>query len=228
MTHAGGNDGYGIIFSVGTNGTNYRSLLSFTGTFGAANGKYPYGSLTLSGTRLYGTTLDGGIGGYGNVFGVGTNGANYQNLISFTGTGGSASGNVQYTNLTLSGTRLYGMTINGGIGGYGNVFSVGTNGANYQNVITFTGTGGTASGDWPYGSLTLSGTTFYGMTLDGGVDGYRWGNIFSFGIDGSNYQDLYDFTGGTDGAYPHGDLTLSGGTLFGMTSEGGIAPGANG
>ena len=33
------------------------------------------------------------------------------------------------------------------IGGYGNIFSVGTNGTNYQNVLSFTGTGGTASGD---------------------------------------------------------------------------------
>ena len=41
------------------------------------------------------------------------------------------------------------------------------------------------------------------------------------GIDGSGYQDLYDFTGGTEGAFPYGDLTLSGGTLFGMTYSGG-------
>ena len=48
------------------------------------------------------------------------------------------------------------------------------------------------------------------------------GNIFSVGIDGSNYDDLYNFSGGTtDGSVPLGDLTPSGGTLFGMTSNGG-------
>ena len=41
------------------------------------------------------------------------------------------------------------------------------------------------------------------------------------GIDGSDFDDLYSFTGGADGGNPHGDLTLSGGTLFGMTSTGG-------
>ena len=68
----------------------------------------------------------------------------------------------------------------------------------------------------PLGSLTLSGTTLYGTTDGGGVN--HRGNIFSVGIDGSDYQDLYSFTGGTaDEGGPEGDLTLSGGTLFGMT-----------
>jgi hypothetical protein len=51
----------------------------------------------------------------------------------------------------------------------------------------------------------------------GGVPS-SWGNIFSVGIDGSDYVDLHNFTGGTSGCWPDGDLTLSGGTLFGMTS----------
>jgi PEP-CTERM motif len=67
--------------------------------------------------------------------------------------------------------------------------------------------------------LILNGTTLFGMTFGGGTDGY--GNIFSLGIDGSDYQDLYSFTGGIDGKLPEGDLTFSGGTLFGMTTGGG-------
>ena len=61
------------------------------------------------------------------------------------------------------------------------------------------------------------------MTQFGGPD--HVGNIFSVGIDGSDYQDLHDFNY-TDWAYPQGDLTLSGGTLFGMTSGGGGASNA--
>ena len=119
------------------------------------------------------------------------------------------------------------MTSEGGYGGgntnsygYGTVFSVGTNGTNYQNLVSFTGTSGTANGSLPNGSLVLSGTTLYGMTAYGGVHGD--GNIFSVGINGSGYQDLYDFTGGADGADPEGDLLASGGTLFGLTSAGGV------
>ena len=116
-------------------------------------------------------------------------------LVQFTGTGGTASGAVPTGSLTLSGTTLYGMTSQGSANGEGNVFSVGTGGTGYQNLVSFTGGGGTASGD---------------------------GNIFSVGIDGSGYQNLYSFSGGNDGGFPQGDLTLSGGTLFGMTSRDGI------
>src|SRR5262249_30697787 len=89
----------------------------------------------------------------------------------------------------------------------------------FTTLIQFTGTGGTAAGLNPYGDLILSGTTLYGVTEQGGTAGY--GNVFSVGINGSGYDDLYDFTGGADGAYPYGDLTLIGGTLFGMTNAGG-------
>ncbi len=108
--------------------------VKFTGPGGGpASGKWPTGSLTLSGTTLYGTTNEGGANGIGNVFSVGTNGANYQNLVSFTGTGGTASGAMPYGKLLLSGMTLYGMT-NGGANNSGNVSSVGTGGTNYQNL----------------------------------------------------------------------------------------------
>ena len=53
----------------------------------AQNGKDPnFGSLALSGTTLYGMTVEGGSSGDGNVFSLGTNGSGYQNLLSFSGT----------------------------------------------------------------------------------------------------------------------------------------------
>ena len=63
----------------------------------------------------------------------------------------------------------------------------------------------------------------YGMTR--GDASSRWyGDAFSVRIDGSDSDDLHTFIGGGDGGLPYGDLTLSGGTLFGMTSEGGNFP----
>ena len=223
MTQSGGTNADGNIFSMGTDGTNYRNLLSFTGSGGPASGALPQGSLTLNGTAFYGMTANGGAQGDGNIFSVGTEGTNYHNLLSFTGTGGAASGAYPGGSLAFAGTTLYGMTNKGGANGDGNIFSVGIDGTSYKNLLSFTGTGGAALGEFPLGSVTLSGTTIYGMTAYGGADG--WGNIFSVGIDGSDYQDLYDFTGGTDGGLPYGDLTLSGGTLFGMTAEGGVISG---
>ena len=124
----------------------------------------------------------------------------------------------------IGGNTLYGVGSSGGSYGKGNVFSV--NGTNYQDLLSLTGTSGSAIGQTPDAGLTLSGTTLFGLTRMGGTYGY--GNIFSVGIDGSGYQNLYNFTGGSDGAYPQGSLTLSGGTLFGTTTVGGIGTGYNG
>ena len=99
--------------------------------------------------------------------------------------------------MTLNGTTFYGMTGGGGYG-YGNIFSVGMDGTNYQNLVTFTGTGGTANGSLPMGALTLAGATLYGMTYEGGIpnsNGTGAGNVFSVGVDGTNYQNLVSFTG---------------------------------
>ena len=216
MTQAGGVEN-GNVFSIGTGGSNFQNLVEFTGTGGTASGETPFGSLTINGSTLYGMTYYGGSKGEGNVFSVGTLGTNYTNLVSFTASSGTANGLNPYGSLTLSGTRLYGITVFGGNNGTGNIFSVGTNGTAYKNLISFTTNGGTASGQNPVGDLILSGSTLYGTAQYGGSDGH--GDIFSLGLDGSDYQDLYDFTGGNDGGYPTGDLALSGGTLFGLTSQ---------
>ena len=219
LTTGGGTHYDGTLFSVGADGTNYQSLLSFTGTGGSASGNQPFGSLTLGGTTLYGMTESGGAGGCGNIFSVGTNGTSYKNLVSFTGSSGTATGLVPNGSLTLSGSTLYGMTAGGGANGDGNIFSVGTDGTSYKNLVSFTGSGGAAKGNSPEGSLLLSGTTFYGMTYIGGA--HNEGTVFSVGMDGSDYEDLYDFTGLGDGGNPQGSLIISGNTLYGMALSGG-------
>ena len=216
MAAQGGSSNNGTIFSVGTNGSGFRQLLSFSGTAGAYPGKNPHSSLTLSGTRLYGTTEDGD--GSGNVFSVGTNGSGYQNLLMFFVTNGWAPS----CSLALSGTTLYGTTAAGGSSNNGTIFSVGTNGSGFRQLLSFSGTAGAYPGSLPNGSLTLSGTTLYGMTS--GQTRVTNGNIFCVGIDGSGYQNLLTFTG-AGGAYPgenpYGSLTLIGTTLYGMTCYGG-------
>ena len=184
----------------------FTTLLSFSGT----NGMHPNGDLTLSGSTLFGMTDAGGTSGAGNIFSIGVDGTDYQNLLSFSGTGGQYPGLTARGSLTLSGSTLYGMTLYGGPNDDGNVFSVGVNGANYQNLFSFSG----LNGEWPPGSLVLSGSTLFGMTGLGGMGGT--GNLFSIGVNGTNYQNLRSL-----GGFPFGSLTLSGSTLYGMTSQGG-------
>lgn len=263
MTTDGGANNKGNIFSVDTNGNGYKDLFDFDGT----NGQYPYGSLTLSGNTLYGMTGEGGLNDSGVVFSIGTNGNGYKDLFDFNfGNGAKPDGA-----LTLSGDTLYGMT-SACTHGYGNIFSIRTDGSRFSDLFTFTGTNGSnptgsltlsgntlygmtdyggstyishfpgdgaifsintngsgysklydfdsASGDFPFGSLTLSGNTLYGMTGVGGANNF--GAIFSINTIGSGYTDLFDFSGARGGEEPFGSLILSGNTLYGMTYDGGF------
>ncbi len=166
MTGNGGANGDGNIFRVSTDGTGFQTLLSFSGTSGAYPGAYPVGSLTLSGSTLYGTTGSGGANSDGNVFRVNTDGSGFQNLLSFNGTNGSVP-----RDLTLIGSTLYGMTAGGGANSNGNIFTINTNGSGFQNLLSFTGTGGAHPGEWPLGDVTVSGSTLYGTTSEGGAIG---------------------------------------------------------
>src|ERR1035438_6945565 len=66
-TTSGGTSGgsYGVIWKIDTTGTE-SVLYNFTN---GTDGVYPYGSLVVdSSGNLYGTTFEGGSGGYGTVF----------------------------------------------------------------------------------------------------------------------------------------------------------------
>lgn len=137
-------------------------LHSFTG--GASDGSRPSGSLTLSGSKLYGMTLIGGNSGAGTIFSMNTDGTGLGLLHSFAG--GVGDGQYPTGSLTLSGSKLYGMTYSGGSSSNGTLFSMNTNGTGFSLLHSFTGS--VSDGAAPEGSLTLSGSKLYGMTYLGG------------------------------------------------------------
>jgi uncharacterized repeat protein (TIGR03803 family) len=61
----GGSAGYGTLYALNTDGTDFTTLYNFTSGSDGAN---PAGGLILSGNTLYGTTLNGGSSGNGAVF----------------------------------------------------------------------------------------------------------------------------------------------------------------
>ncbi|MFC2149603.1 choice-of-anchor tandem repeat GloVer-containing protein [Candidatus Auribacterota bacterium] len=80
--------------------------------------------------------------------------------------------------------------------------------------------GGGDDGRWPYSSLTMSGDMFYGVTQHGGDSDQ--GTVFKISTDGTGFTLLHEFTSwSAQGQWPVGELTLSGGTLYGMTMSGG-------
>jgi len=214
MTMAGGASDYGVIFKMETDGTGYTVLHSFSG--GTNDGREPYGSLILDGSTLYGMTHYGGGPGYGVIFKIATDGSGFTVLHSFSP--GTTDGQDPWGSLTIDGSILYGMTRYGGTSSGGVIFKIATDGSGYTLLHHFAG--GTADGQYPNGSLTLDGSTLYGMTNAGGSS--NLGVIFMIATDGSSYNVLHHFAGGTtDGQYPNGSLTLDGSTLYGMTAGGG-------
>jgi uncharacterized repeat protein (TIGR03803 family) len=196
----------------------FTSLHSFNGT----DGKNPLGGLTADGTTLYGMTYEGGTcNNNGTIFKFDTASGNHVDaLYSFTG--GSGGGAKPGGDLTISGSVLYGMTGRGGSEGdvwstNGTVFRIDTDGSDFNLLHAFTGEDGANPG---HGALALSGSDLLGMTQRGGDNDL--GTIFTIGTDGNGFDSLHSFTGGIDdGAYPYGQLTLDGSTMYGMTTYGG-------
>lgn len=213
MTENGGANFDGSIFSVDTDGTNYKDIYDFDGT----HGQYPYGSLILSGGKLYGMASQGGTGSLGVAFSINTNGTGYTVLNNFAGytTGADPLGG-----LTLIGNVLYGMTASGGSITYGDIFSINSNGGGFRELFGCAA----ANGDTclsPVGNLVLSGNKFYAMSVNGGPT--LNGNMFSIDTNGSGYKNLLNFntTTGELTTSSYASLTLSGSKLFGMALGGG-------
>ena len=209
MTSQGGADSDGVIFSIDTNGHEYKDLFDFNGL----NGNAPVGDLTISGRKLYGMTPFGGLPhSAGNIFSIDTNGDGYKDLIDFVGPNGAEP----QGNLVISDNKLYGMTGGGTYNsGAGNVFSIDTDGSGFNILVEFD----TSIGSNPFGSLTFSGGSLYGMTELGSGFG---GVIFSVDTSGNGFNDMFNFSRtNKEGEYPYNSLTLSGNMLYGMTQYGG-------
>jgi uncharacterized repeat protein (TIGR03803 family) len=221
----GGRSGYGTVFAVNTDGTNFTILHTFTNS---PDGAFPVAGLILSGSTLYGTASSGGSSGYGTVFKINTNGTGFTNFYSFTG--GTGGGNPQ-GGLILSGTNLYGTTFGNqnDSSDNGTVFRVSTNGA-FTTLHIFTASADfpvtNSDGANPQGGLILSGTNLYGTAVNGGT----WGNgtVFRVNTNGTGFTNLHSFTAtsgslstNSDGANPAAGLILSGNTLYGTAGYGG-------
>jgi uncharacterized repeat protein (TIGR03803 family) len=118
--------------------------------------------------------------------------------------------------------NIIGTTIGGGSTAGGTVFALAHSGAewNFSTIYTFAdnGDGGPAGGLVRDAMGNLYGTTYYD-----GVFGL--GSIFKLAPlnGGWVYTDLYDFTGGSDGANPMGSPVMdANGDLYGIASTGGL------
>jgi uncharacterized repeat protein (TIGR03803 family) len=115
----GGDNGYGIVFKVNTDGSGYTNLHNFS----YDDGGYPQKGLILSDGILYGTTTQS-AGHSGTVFQINTDGTGFSVLHNFASFG--IEGGYPLCYLFLAGNSLYGTTSFGGpqSGDTGSVFVI--------------------------------------------------------------------------------------------------------
>ena len=170
MASSGGRYDSGCVFSIDTNGSNYKRLIDFEGK--GINGKSPNGDLVYAFGKLYGMTELGGANYCGTIFSLNTNGSSF-NSVDFSYQSFPNHGAKPMGSLSVFGSNLYGMTFWGSnTNNYGNIFSISSNLFTFAMVYDF------SSFSRPEGSLLISGDHFYGMTNLGGSHG--GGVIFGY------------------------------------------------
>jgi len=197
----------GTVFRLKTDGSDFAVLKNLGDT--NSDGAGPHGALVLADQTLYGTTAYGGPLGHGTVFKMNIDGSGYTVLHAF-----SADEGAPQSELTLSGTNLYGTTGDYGAS-FGTVFKLSTDGSGYSMLKHLTST----DGFYSYGGLALSSNQLYGMTYYGGISNY--GTIFRINTDGTDFVVLKNFLG-YDGANPYSSMSSIGGILYGSTTGGGL------
>jgi uncharacterized repeat protein (TIGR03803 family) len=212
--------GKGIAYSVSTTGV--KKILHKFGH--GSDGAGPTGGalINVNGT-LYGTTGGGGLYGRGTVYSMSTTGTEkVLHSFKYDSNGAGPAGGLVDVNGTLYGTTGYGGS-GCGEAGCGTVYSISTTGV-YSVIYRFKG--GSQGAYSPDSGLIAVNGTLYGTTYLGGNTGCYYdngcGTVFAVTTSGAETL-LYRFTGGSDGAYPQGDLIDANGILYGVTMIGGGA-----
>ncbi len=218
MTLQGGQHDNGVIFKCDLDGSNYAILHDFDSS---VEGAYPKGNLTLLGNKLYGMTSSGGANGGGVLFSYDlTLNINKPYAILYEFGASNNDGISPSGSLTLaSDGKLYGTTSAGGDTNDGTIFSYNPSDDTYFKKYSFELN---TTGNAPLGNLTELNDKLYGMNSGGGSQ--LQGTIFEYDFGFSQITQVFNFgqvNNIADGSTPQGSLTLSNGTLYGMTSTGG-------
>lgn len=219
-TYGGGGEchpnGCGTIFRLSVQGKGFAIVHAFSG---GRDGASPGDGLAVLGDALFGTTSNGGRisrgGGIGTIFRVSA-GSKYKQLVSLQRYGMPEAGLLAYGGL------LFGTTATGGKPdcphGCGSVFSIRPNGSRFTVLYAFDSL---TSADAPEANLVSLDGVLYGSSSAGGTHCQPGGcgTVFSISPNGTNFQVLYSFKGGAQGAGP-GAIVPGGTNIYGVAQAG--------
>jgi uncharacterized repeat protein (TIGR03803 family) len=140
--NSGGSSSNGTVFAINIDGTEFRTVHSFSslstdssGNYVNSDGANPIADLLLLGNNLYGTATSGGAYGNGTIFAVSTNGTGFSTLhnfaVSYSISCGldcnaytNTEGSMPRGSMITLGNAVYGTAATGGQEGLGTVFSL--------------------------------------------------------------------------------------------------------
>jgi uncharacterized repeat protein (TIGR03803 family) len=189
-TSAGGENGRGTIFRVGTDGSGFQLQHVFAALTGSSSpqvnvgGAGPLAGLTDGKDgRFYGVASGGGTNGFGTIFAFDPVGRLLTVMYDFDDTNGD---NPAGTLLLGSDTRLYGTTAfggttsSGGKSNLGTIFSIARDGTGFTKLYSFDN----SQGSNPRGKLLqTNATTLVGVTTTGGRCGQ--GTLYQYSSTGA-------------------------------------------
>ena len=224
-TSVGGTYGAGNVFEFTPSqyGWTETVLYSF---YGGNDGLYPHGMIADSGfNHLYGVTFKGGGNGCdgsgcGTVFELTRSGSGWSETILHTFTDGSDGAWPLGAPIMDQAGNLYG-TSAGAFVSPGTVWEMSPSNGGWTFTVLYNFSGYADAG--PYAGLTMDAAgNLYGTTYAEGT--YGEGNVFKLSPSNGSwtYTDLYDFTGGNDGAAPEGRPSVdAAGNVYGTATSGG-------
>jgi len=225
-TGSGGN--FGTVFKVSENGFNTAApttIATFTNTAGLVKGSAPFSELLNDGLGfMWGTTSEGGAGGYGTIFKINISDSSFTTVTEFNNNS-APLGRQPYGGLVSDGLgNLWGTTRLGGASDVGTIFKVTNPGGVLTTVTEFTGNSGSFLGSAPMGRMVYQNGKVWGTTSGGGTSSK--GTVFSYNSNTSKFLSVASFTGiggALPGESPEGALVLNdtGSYLYGTTRLGG-------
>lgn len=224
-TYRGGSGSYGdgTVYEIALAGGGWNeSILYNFPIYEVGGGPYSGVIFDASG-NLDGTATSAGANDFGTVFQLTPSSSGWTGSALYTFSENSDGYEINAGLILDSAGNLYGATANGYPNGQAIVFQLTQSGSGW-NYIPLHGFAN-EYGAGPEGKLLMdSAGNLYGTEMGGFYGTNIYGSVFKLTPSGGGwlYTDLYDFTGGSDGAAPYDGLIMdANGNLYGTTYRGG-------
>lgn len=206
-TQSGGAFGYGVIYKVKADGSDWQAVVDFSGNGATNKGINPQAGLYFDNINTFwGTTIYGGAFNYGTVFKLNATTGVLITLVEFTSNGASEKGAYPYGKLARdSSGYFWGTTRSGGASNLGTVFRIHIQSGSLTTAIEFTGNGASNKGSSPSSGFTSDfAGNLWGTTSDGGATGN--GTIYKINLSSGILTTVVEFTGNGGGEIKAGLL----------------------